>query len=247
MLSHDERIATAKAVIDYICGRSADELTQPVPNCPGWTVYHAASHIGRVAIAWEAMILAKPDDPESRNRGYAEAETRPEGSPPADLASWAHQAVDHLVADPETEAYFSMTGGHGTRALWAWHAATELGVHRLDVEAALGHLHAISDDQAVDALTYTVEFFLPAMRRATNEDPGAMTLQPTAADGTDLEPIALESASADTVTLKGPTVELLLAVWGRPHIDVAAIDGDAGVLEGWRALPGKAFQFGAWD
>ena len=44
-----------------------------------------------------------------------------------------------------------MTGGEGTAALWAWHAASELGVHRLDVEATLGHDHSLTDDQALDA------------------------------------------------------------------------------------------------
>ncbi len=65
MLTHDERIDSARAAVDYICGRSDEEMRLPIPNCPGWTVYHAASHIGRVGIAWGAMVDALPDDPDS--------------------------------------------------------------------------------------------------------------------------------------------------------------------------------------
>ena len=77
MLDHAERIAAARSAIDYICGRTDQEQAAPVPNCPGWTVYNAASHIGRVGIAWEEMITSTPDDPESRARGYERSGRQP--------------------------------------------------------------------------------------------------------------------------------------------------------------------------
>ncbi|MEL6986189.1 MAG: maleylpyruvate isomerase N-terminal domain-containing protein, partial [Actinomycetota bacterium] len=176
MLSHEERQATARAAVAFITGRSADELARPVPNCPGWTVYNAAAHIGRVAIAWEEMISSSPDDPESRQRGYDRSGQQPPGTPVAELAAWANAAIDRLDGDLDRPCYFSMTGGEGTVALWAWHAATELGIHRLDVEAALGYEHSLSETQALDAVTYTAHYFLPAMRRATGTDPGPLSI-----------------------------------------------------------------------
>ncbi len=241
MLTHQERVDTAKSAIDYICGRSPEEQSQPVPNCPGWTVYNAASHVGRVAIAWKAMIEATPDDPESRNRGYAVADTVPEGTDAAALGVFAHQALNCLVDDPDAEAFFSMTGGHGTRRLWAVHAAAELGIHRLDVEAALGHDHAMSDDAAVDALSYSFEYFLPAMAKAAGEVPGSVTLD---ALGLSLD---VGAAADDNVSLRGRPVDLLLALWGRPYDGVEVVSGEATVLEAWRSVPERAFQFGTWD
>lgn len=245
MLDHAARIAAARGAIDYITGRSGQELTRPVLNCPGWTVYNAASHIGRVAIAWEEMITATPDDPESRTRGYARSAEQPEGAPVADLAAWAHAAIDHLVEDLDRRCYFSMTGGEGTAALWAWHAASELGVHRLDVEAALDHDHGQTDAQALDAATYTAQFFLPAMRRVTGTDPGRVTARLAGGDGV-VRDVTVESEAAAQVSIEGPSTQVLLALWGRPYVDVA-VDGDLGVLEAWRALPGESFQFGTWD
>jgi len=77
-------------------------------------VYNAAVHIGRVGIAWHAMINASPDDPDSRVRGYADADSRGEGQTPDTLASWALAAIDALEADIARPCYFSMTGGAGS-------------------------------------------------------------------------------------------------------------------------------------
>lgn len=246
MLDHDQRVASARAAVDYITGRSPAEQQQPIPNCPGWTVYNAAAHIGRVAIAWAEMISSSPDDPESRERGYAQSAERPTGAPVTDLAAWANSTIDRLEGDTDRRCYFSMTGGEGTVGLWAWHAASELGVHRLDVESALGDTHAITDDQAIDAVRYTCEYFLPAMRRATGKDPGPVTIRLRRADGP--EGLAtIESDSANTATIEGAPVQALLALWGRPHRGVDLVEGDAAVWAGWQALPGEAFQFGTWD
>lgn len=246
MLEHSERVASARAAVDYITGRDPAEQQHSVPNCPGWTVYNAAAHIGRVSIAWQEMITSAPDDPESRARGYARSEKHPAGVPVAELAAWAHSALDQLGEDTERRCYFSMTGGEGTVGLWAWHAASELAVHRLDVEAALGHPHSLTNEQALDAATYTCQYFLPAMRRVTEKDPGRVNLRLLGDNGR-ASGATIESESAASVTVEGPSTQVLLALWGRPHERVTIIDGDPDLWNGWRALPSEAFQFGTWD
>jgi uncharacterized protein (TIGR03083 family) len=258
MLSHTERLATARAAVAFITGRSAEEQARPVPNCPDWTVYNAAAHIGRVAIAWEEMISSAPDDPESRTRGYDRSGGKPPGTSVTELAGWANAAIDRLDDDLDRPCYFSMTGGEGTVALWGWHAATELGIHRLDVEAALGYDHAMSEAQALDAITYTAQYFLPAMRRATGTDPGRLTIVAEGAtgtigqvdlqaDGQDGTAPANPASEAREATIGGPAVEVTLALWGRPSRGVRLVDGDPEVWAAWQALPGQAFQFGTWD
>ena len=246
MLSHGERLAAARSAVDYITGRSEVEQAQPVPNCPGWTVYNAASHIGRVAIAWEEMIHSTPEDPESRQRGYERAGQKPAGSPVAELRSWAHSAIDCLTDELERRCYFSMTGGEGNPRLWAWHAASELGMHRLDVESAVGDEHSMTAELALDAATYTCQFFLPAMRRVTARDPGGLTAHLVESDET-VGSVTVESPSSASALIEGPPIQVLLALWGRPHVGVALAEGDPEVWQGWQALPGEAFPFGAWD
>ena len=247
MLTHKERVATAVAAVDYITSRTADEQKLAVPNCPGWTVYNAAAHIGRVSIAWQEMISSQPDDPESRSRGYERSGERPAGASMDELASWAHAALALLDSDDtERQCYFSMTGGEGTVGLWAWHAASELDLHRLDVEMALGHPHSLTDSQALDAATYTCQFFLPAMRRATEQDPGGITAR-LLSDGDLVGTTTIDSDGLQNAMIEGPPTQVLLALWGRPHHDVEVTDGDPDVWERWKALPSQAFQFGTWD
>ena len=107
MLSHNDRLEVARSAVNYICSRSDAEMQRPVPNCPGWTVYNAAVHIGKVGIAWQAMIEATPDDPDSRVRGYADADDRGEGHTAETLRAWAagcHQRCRRLAkrCDPRS-------------------------------------------------------------------------------------------------------------------------------------------------
>lgn len=247
MVSHDERLATARSAVDYICSRTDSELAIAVPNCPGWTVYNAAVHIGRVGVAWHSMIQATPDDPDSRVRGYADAESRGSGHAPDVLASWAIAALDALDDDTNRPCYFSMTGGDGTVGLWGTHAASELGIHRLDVESALGHDHSMTAAQAVDAINYTADFFLPAMLRATEQTLPGLDIAGLS-DGTPVltRTIGATAEEEPPVSVSGAAVDVLLALWGRPHGDLD-ISGSRDVLDQWLKLPGQAFQFGTWD
>lgn len=220
-----------------------------VPNCPGWTVYNAAVHVGRVGVAWHSMINATPDDPESRTRGYADADARGTGHAPEVLQSWALAAIDAIGSDVDRQCYFSMTGGMGTAGLWGWHAASELAVHRLDIEDALGMDHALSDDLAVDAIEYTAKYFLPAMARVIEQHPKSFM----AVADRDGEKIGRSLVRVDdgelptpVATMNGRPVDVLLALWGRRHGPVEHA-GEPGVIEAWKALPGTAFQFGTWD
>ena len=250
MLDHSERVAAARSAIDYITGRSGAEQAVPVPNCPGWTVYNAASHIGRVSIAWEEMMTSAPEDPESRARGYERASLRPAGTSTSDLAAWAHSAIDQLTGDLDRRCYFSMTGGEGNPRVWAWHAASELGMHRLDVEVALRHKHSMTPAQALDAAEYTCQFFLQAMRRVLERDPGQLTARlvdvGNVIGSVHIEPLP-ESEQTSSAVIEGPPIQVLLGLWGRPHSGVEVTDGDPAVWQQWRALPSEAFQFGTWD
>lgn len=246
--SHEERLAAAHSAIEFICSRDPDEMATLVPNCPGWTVYNVAVHIGRVGVAWHSMINASPDDPDSRARGYADAESRGSGHSPDVLASWVRGAIEALEDDVDRPSYFSMTGGAGTVGLWGRHAASELGIHRLDVEHSLGVPYAISDDLALDALDYTSQFFLPAMATVTETDPGTLRVV-AARDGTKFSPLTLRAthgSSKPEATITGLPVDVLLALWGRPHGPID-IDGSQETVDRWRALPSTAFQFGTWD
>lgn len=247
VLNHGERVEVAHSVVDYVMGRSSEEMSRPVSNCPGWTVYNAAVHVARAGVAWEAMMGCAIGDSTARERAFAKSDALPSGVAISELDRWARSVIDLMSEDEDRECYFSMAGGPGTLGMWAWHGAAELGVHRLDVEAALGHDHAMSDAEALDALTYVCEVLMPRMRFVTEEDPGSVSVDILTDEGETLGRLGIVSDVDRHVSVRGPGVQLLLAMWGRPHVDVEVTSGDAGVWKAWNALPGTAFQFGTWD
>lgn len=246
MLTFDQRIEVARSAIDYVTGRTEDEMRATVPNCPGWTVYNAAVHVGRTGVFWESMMRCPPEDTTARQRALAATQELPSRTSPAELASWGHQAMDFVATDETRPCFFSMTGGPGDLGLWAWHAASELGVHRLDVEAALGHDHEMSDAEAIDAATYFALYFSPAIKRAADEDPGRMTIELLSANEVTVGTAQVESDTDAHAIVRGPAVQVLLALWGRPHTDVEVL-GDTSVFTRSLQLPGEVYQFGTWD
>lgn len=247
MLSHDERVTVARSAVDYLTGPTRTEMTRPVPNCPGWTVYNAAVHVARSCVSWEHMMGCAPDDATARDRAAAARETLPSGVEPAELHGWCRSLLDVVAGQETRPCFFPLTGGAGTIGLWGWHAASELGVHRLDVEAALGHDHAITDLEAADAVSYVCDIVSPAMRRAAGEDPGTVDIELVSATGEPIDQATVESDTARRVAVRGPAVQVLLALWGRPHRAVNVTAGDAQVWTRWQQLPATAFQFGTWN
>ncbi|MGI9599490.1 MAG: maleylpyruvate isomerase family mycothiol-dependent enzyme, partial [Acidimicrobiales bacterium] len=207
-------MATARAAIDYLTGRDESELSVAIPNCPGWNVYNAAVHVARVCVAWEAMMACQPDDTTARDRAYEVSGQKPTGASLTELAQWAHSCIDRMSGDPDEVCYFSMAGGPGTTGMWAWHAAAEIGVHRLDVESALGQQHAMTDAEAVDGATYVAEIVTGALRRMSGEDPGAVSIELLDRTGTVAGTADVPSEGSGRVAVRGPAMSALLALWG---------------------------------
>ena len=87
---------------------------------------------------------------------------------------------------------------------------------------------------------------MPAIRRAAGEDPGRVTLELLGTDRAQIGAVELASEAAGHAIVRGPATQVLLAMWGRPHIDVD-VNGDASVWTRWRELPGEVYQFGTWE
>ena len=249
MASHKERLAAASDAIEFICSRDPDEMSTVVPNCPGWTVYNVAAHIGRVGLAWHSMIDASPDDPDSRARGYADAESRGSGHSPKVLASWVRGAVEALDGDVDHPAYFSMTGGAGTVGLWGWHAASELGIHRLDVEQALGT--PLRDHRSSGARCARLTPVDSSCRRwpqspiliQASSGPWPPEMARNSVPWHFGRPKARRNPRRPSPACPSTYCSRF---GGRPHgpIDIA---GSHETLDRWCALPSTAFQFGTWD
>ena len=246
-MDHEARIGAVRAAVRYLSERAVTHGSTEVPNTPAWTIGEVATHVGWALWFWRHMMDSAPDDPTARERALAQTAPFPSDLDPEQFADRVEPVLSHMAADEHAPCYVSMTGGPGTRGLWARHALSEIGVHRMDVEAALGEPHGITTDEGHDAVDYVATWVLPAFRRMTGEDPGALTLELTGPDTAIIDSISIASTASGRAVVRGPAGQLLLALWGRPNSDVEIRDGDPGVWRAWNELPSRSFQFASED
>ena len=246
-MDHRARIDATREAVSFLAERSVTNTDARVPNTPAWTVADVATHVGWALRFWRHMMDSAPTDATARDRALAETEPFPSGLAPDEFLALVDPVFDHMAADEHAECYVSMAGGPGTRGLWARHALSEIGVHRMDVEAALGEPHQITLDQARDAVSYVTHFVLPSFRRMADEDPGSLTIEPTGANGEVLDSHTITSANENAALVRGPASDMLLALWGRPHRGIEVREGREQVWRSWLELPTRTFQFASDD
>ena len=246
-MDHEARIEATRGAVGYLATRAVTHGSARVPNTPAWTVGDVATHVGWALWFWRHMMDSEPDDSTARDRALAGTPPFPTGLDADEFLDRVEPVFAHLAADEHAACYVSMAGGPGTRGLWARHALSEIGVHRMDVEAALGEPHQITIEQAHDAVSYVAAFVLPSFRRMAGEDPGPLTLELTGANGDVLDSLSIPSASSSRAIVRGPARQLLLALWGRPHRDVEVRQGDVHLWRAWLELPSRTFQFASND
>jgi len=227
---------------DRLASMPVDSLDAPVPSIEGWTVEKVVRHTGRVHRWVAAMLQAGPEGTP------AEVATLPKG--PDCLLAYrdalnlvVHQ-LKRLEGDEPTQTF---TGVQPSR-FWHRRQAQEVSVHRMDaadaVHAAGGSApDPFAVDQAADGIDEWIRFFLAVrwtMRHGAfpddltgrsihihgTDDPapddGAEWLLTFTGEGVEVE---ATHAKGD-VALRGPSQDLLLALWRRRPLESIDIVGD---------------------
>ncbi len=196
------------------------ELATAVPACPGWTVNDVVRHVGAFAYAcccWYdtddlggvdplAFNLARRDDVRDESLQRLGAEL-----------SRLHQC---LVDRGPSDAVWGYLGMDDSDWL-ALHCACEWGLHRHDVEVALGRSPSLVADRASDALRWTTGFVFPLNWHFARVDPFPTIRLRSPSQGIDY----LCGDGAPAAELSGDAHDLLLHLWRRPH-GAVVIQGD---------------------
>ena len=197
-------------------------LALPVPLTPGWTVADLIGHVGAVQRRATAAVRGGGADP-----GPSSRFTPPED----DLHGWYAIGLVELVAglrsaDPAAPAWSPTPGVAGQVRGWARRMASELLVHRLDVEDAAGlPAGPVDPELAADAVDELLTVLLPrwADRRPLSEASVRVAVTATDLDrswtveirdgAVRTTPDGTDSSDAQ---LRGPAEQLVRQVWGRP-------------------------------
>ncbi|MCG5212220.1 maleylpyruvate isomerase family mycothiol-dependent enzyme [Streptosporangium sp. KLBMP 9127] len=223
---------------DAVAGQ---DMSVPVPTCPGWDIGALIAHVGGVHRWSAAMVrdlsdkrydLAKMDHglPEDR---AAYPEWLAEGAGILRAALSAH--------DPDAPMWAITDVGRV--GFWARRQLQETVVHRADAEIALGVAPMIDEAVAADGVDEYLSLLPHARWRkrvleltgdgetiSWQADSGAGWLITLHADGFDHEP----SLQPGTVTVRAATSgDLQLLAWGRRDAGDYAVEGDEAFLAWW--------------
>jgi uncharacterized protein (TIGR03083 family) len=219
-LSHGDRVALIGEHCEFLASLGGDELDVDVAACPGWKVDDVVRHVAAFASscrAWCERDDFGDTDPMAFNLAHM-AEVQ--GLPLADL----RVELDAYAACIASRAADVAVLGHlgvETAGWQSFHCASEFGMHRHDVQTALGHESWLVGDRAVDALTWTLDYAFPVVRHFR----GLEELAPVrfVAPSDDVERVV--GNGEPEATLSGSASELVLHLWRRPHGPVT-IEGD---------------------
>lgn len=216
-----------------------------VPSCPGWTVRDLVVHLGGVHRWVTAFVTEENTEPTTREERAAFGE-HPDDAHLADWFSAGLEGVADAIARADAGLRcWTLWPGVPPKEFWARRMAHETLVHRLDAELAAGvSLTRVDAALAADGLAELLVAFLPvrARRRLTADPSRTVAVATTDTDDawslaiTPDGPVAQARGAAD-LTLRGTAADLHRTLWNRDGGTGAGVtvDGDAAVLELWRA------------
>lgn len=212
-------------------------LAEPVPSCPGWTVADVVTHTGFVYVH-KVRVMADGAWPE---------QWPPTTYDDLEPIEFLRQAKDELFEefsrhDPSEQT--ATFGADSTVMFWARRMALEIAVHRYDCELAHDDVTEVADDLAVDGIDELLQVFLGG----GYVDPDNPTEHPVdasvaieaggrtwIADVRGAE-VAVSTVPGDrSAAVSGAPTDVFLWMWGRRGNDAVSVDGDARVVDEFRA------------
>ncbi|ANZ36917.1 hypothetical protein BBK82_13370 [Lentzea guizhouensis] len=246
ILSYERRCAEIINQTDLLVSSLNDaDLRVSVPATPDWTLNQLLRHVGH-AHRWADVMLRErlPEIDFSRNGAQLPASY--EGESASVLIPWLQEGAASLAevlrsVDPD-EMIAPVNGHPGPRA-WSRRMTHETVIHRFDALQALGLPFEVDPEVAQDTLREWTGLALPYafMRWPAETAPlvgsGTVHLHATdveaefVVDLTGAAPVVREGHEKADVAVRGPVVELVLAVYRRRSVEGLEVFGDRALLE----------------
>jgi uncharacterized protein (TIGR03083 family) len=226
-LQHQQRVEAVRDHVEYFSTIDASDLDVRIPACPEWTVEDVLRHVSGGALT-VCEWVERADDPDLDAIGVLrESHARASSAPLAELTPSLMRYVSLIESRDEHDptVLFDERVALGTQV---WHATGDWGMHRHDVELALGSVPTLTPERAGDLIGWLVEYLQPTVEadRSWDRPPGLRLV----ADDAPLDVVAGEGPCR--AVMEGSARDLLMFLWRRPHGRVS-IEGDPLVVHAY--------------
>ncbi|MGW6930366.1 maleylpyruvate isomerase family mycothiol-dependent enzyme [Lentzea sp. NPDC054927] len=244
-LSYQERVATIVSETSLlVTGLAGADLSVPVPATPDWTLNQLLRHLG-YAHRWIAQMVGERFPEIDRSFSKAHSVESYAGETFAELSPWLTEGAalisDAMLAVDADDMIAVMLPGVPGPRFWSTRMAHETVIHRIDAFDALGLPFSVDPTVADDTLwewMTTIVRILFSRRPATADLLGSGSLYFAADSGAewtvDLSgdaPRVTPGEEKWDVAVRGPAIELVLALYQRRGVEGLEVTGDAGLLE----------------
>ena len=215
-------------------------LSAPVPGCPGWSLERLIGHLGRLYLAVTEQIRTRPADRVPPDR----IGRPPEGEA---IGEWFRTTHDELLQalatlEPEEEIW-SWSAEH-TGAFYLRRMAHETAIHCWDAQSAVGVPESLDGDFAADGVDELLGVVLPFMQdlRDAPQPSGSLHLHRTDGEGEwycwmQKGKLYVERLhKKGDAAVRGTAEQLNLALWERIGLDSLEVIGDREVAEAWMSV-----------
>jgi uncharacterized protein (TIGR03083 family) len=206
------------------------DLSNPVPDCPGWDVGDLARHLSGIhRWATNAIVSGAPGD-------------EPVGPVERDeLVAWFDSGAAQLLEVLRTTDPLTPTWTFGPKPrlveFWLRRQPHETSVHLGDARRALGVDAPVDPAFAADGVDEVVTMLIPRQVRLERIPPlpHAVRLELTDTETSHVLRTG-DDASDPTASVAGTANDVLLALWRRTPIEELTIEGDAAAARAVFAL-----------
>ncbi|MDX8143888.1 maleylpyruvate isomerase family mycothiol-dependent enzyme [Lentzea sp. BCCO 10_0061] len=244
-LSYEERLAIIVSETSLlVTGIEGADLSIPVPATPNWTLNQLLRHLGH-AHRWIAQMVGERFPEVDRSLSKAHSVSEYTGETAAELGPWLIEGAS-LISDTmlpvDRRAMIAvLRPGEPGPDFWSRRMAHETVMHRWDAFDALGLPFEVDERVAYDTLyewITAISQIIFDLRPAVSEllGSGALhfettdTAQMWTVDFSGTEPRLTEDEENWSVAVRGPVMDILLALYRRRGAEGLEVTGDAGLL-----------------
>jgi uncharacterized protein (TIGR03083 family) len=219
-LQHRQRVQAIRDHVEFFLALDPSHHGVQIPTCPEWTVEGVLRHVSGGALTVCEWVERADDPISTRSRFFARVTVSPPAAPLAELTPSPMRYVELIESRDEHSETF-LFDERVSLGKQVWHASGDWGIHRHDIELALGRAPSLTAERAGDLIGWLLEHLQPTVEASQSWDrpPGLRLV----ADDAPVDVVAGEGEPR--AVLRASACDLLMFLWRRPTGHVL-IEGD---------------------